>query len=418
MTTQSLVIKKVRLLDPVSGSDRFCDIWIKDGLIKLIAPNITDCPIETSTLEGEGLVLGPGLVDLYSHSGEPGHEERETLQSLLKAASAGGFTRVSILGDTKPPLDNIDIITSLKQKNLTATTKLQIWGSLTLGAKGEQMSELAELALGVIGFADGKSMENLTLLCRLLEYLKPFNKPIALFPSYSQLKGNGVMREGSASLRFGLPGNPAISETTALTTLLELVDHTKTPVHLMRISTARGVKLIAEAKARGLPVTASTTWLHLLVDTEAIKNYDTSLRLEPPLGNASDVVALIEGVKTGVIDVIAIDHHGYTYEEKTLAFAEAPTGAIGLELALPLLWQRFVGSGEWTALELWKTMSLAPLKCLQQEPISLVEGAKAELTLFDPTQNWTVDRANLNSICHNTSWLGKELTGRVVKIWN
>jgi len=418
MTTQSLVIKKVRVLDPVSGSDRFSDFWLEDGIIKAIAPNITDFPTETPTLEGQGLILGPGLVDLYSHSGEPGHEERETLQSLLGAASAGGFTRVSILGDTKPPLDNLDIVASLKQKTLNTTTKLQFWGSLTLGAKGEQMTELVELASGVIGFADGKPLENLTLLYRLLEYLKPLNKPVALFPSSTQLKGNGVMREGPASLRFGLPGNPAISETTALTTLLELVAQTKTPVHLMRISTARGVELIAQAKARGLPVTASTTWLHLLVDTEAIALYDTSLRLEPPLGNTGDVEALIEGVKTGVIDGIAVDHQAYTYEEKTLAFAEAPPGAIGLELALPLLWQRFVASGEWTALELWSRMSLGPLKCLQDEPISVIEGAKAELTLFDPNQMWTVDRANLNSICHNTSWLGKQLTGRVVQIWN
>ena len=186
----------------------------------------------------------------------------------------------------------------------------------------------------------------------------------------------------------------------------------------MRVSTRRGVELIASAKACGLPVTASTTWMHLLLDTEAVKNYDPNLRLEPPLGNQTDREALIEAVKHGVLEAIAVDHTPYTYEEKTVAFAEAPPGVIGLELVLPLLWQRFVASGEWSALTLWQALSDGPQRCLQQEPIRCAVGQKAELVLFDPQQTWTVEPKTLKSCCANTPWLGKQITGRVVRTWN
>ena len=244
------------------------------------------------------------------------------------------------------------------------------------------MSELADLASEVIGFADGQPVKNISLLRRLLEYLKLFNKPVALVPIMRRLQGDGVVREGMQSFHYGLPEDPYISESVALATLLELVALIKTPVHIMKVSTRRGVELIASAKACGLPVTASTTWMHLLLDTEAVKNYDPNLRLEPPLGNQTDREALSEAVKHGVLEAIAVDHTPYTYEEKTVAFAEAPPGAIGLELVLPLLWQRFVASGEWSALTLWQafkrwssTMFTArtdSLRCWSKSRASLV----------------------------------------------
>jgi dihydroorotase len=212
-----------------------------------------------------GLILGPGLVDLYSHSGEPGFEERETWSSLLEAGATGGFTRLTILPDTAPPVDNASGLARLRQLDYRGTEALapkpqiDYWGALTVGVEGQQMTELAELgAGGVVGFADGRPLSNLGLLRRLLEYLQPFGKPVALWPCERQLMGNGVMREGAQSIRFGLPGNPAIAESTALAALLEVVAAIGTPVHLMRVSTRRSVELIQEAKAKGLPVTAST----------------------------------------------------------------------------------------------------------------------------------------------------------------
>ncbi|MDB9357461.1 amidohydrolase family protein, partial [Nodularia spumigena CS-587/03] len=231
------------------------------------------------------------------------------------------------------------------------------------------------------------------------------------------LSANGVVREGTQALRLGLPPIPASAETTAIASLLELVAAIGTPVHIMRVSTERSVELIAAAKAQGLPITASTTWMHLLLDTTAIKSYNTSLHLEPPLGNASDVEALRAGVREGVIDAIAIDHAAYTYEEKVQAFAESPPGAIGLELALPLLWQNLVETGKFTALELWQALSTKPAICLQQKPSLITPEQKAELTLFNPQETWKVEKKNLHTLSSNTPWLGQELQGRVVQIW-
>jgi dihydroorotase len=361
------------------------------------------------------------LVDLYSHSGEPGFEERETVASLLKAAAAGGFTRVTLLPDTSPRVDNPAVVAQLQQLHKTANSSslplLNIWGAITKDAKGEKMTELADLKnAGIVGFADGDALNNLALVRRVLEYLQPLRKPAAFWCCDRDICADGIMREGANSIQWGLPGNPATSETSAMAALLELVASTFTPTHIMRVSTKRSVELIADAKAKGLPVTASTTWMHLLLDTKAVKSYNTGLNLEPPLGNPEDMMALRRGMREGILDAIAIDHSPFTYEEKTVAFAQAPPGAIGLELALPLLWQ-LVETGEFTALELWKALSTNPAECLKQSPSKIEAGEKAELTLFNPQKKWKVESKNLHSLSSNTPWLGKELTGKVVGIW-
>jgi dihydroorotase len=427
------LLQKVRVIDPVSEIDELFDVLIADGCIQEVASHISDISSNTQIRDCQGLVLGPGLVDLYSHSGEPGFEERETLLSFLQSAAAGGFTRVSILPDTSPVIDNPALVAQLQKKrggemgemekiNLASPVSplplLHIWGAITLDVAGKQMTELADLAsAGVVGFTDGKPLENLALVQRVLEYLQPLGKPVAFWPSDRQLAANGVMREGVDALRFGLPPIPASAETTAIAAMLELVAEIGTPIHIMRVSTARSVELIASAKAAGLPITASTTWMHLLLDIKAVKSYNTSLHLDPPLGNPRDVAALRAGVRAGVIDAIAIDHTPYSYEEKVQAFAEAPPGAIGLELALPLLWQYLVETEEFTALELWRALSTSPAECLGQKVSAILPHQPAELTLFDPQQTWKVERKSLYTLSQNTSWLGQQLKGHVVQTW-
>jgi len=407
------LLQQVRLLDAVENVDRVVDVLIEEGVIQAIEPQIHEIPPDAQIYASQGLVLGSGLVDLYSHSGEPGFEDRETLESLSQAAIAGGFTRLNILPDTHPAIDNPAAVTWFNQNS-----KFSCWGALTLQVKGQQMTELSELAQsGVVGFADGQPIANLALVRRLLEYLQPMQKPVALWACDRSLVGNGVMRESVESVRFGLSGDPAMSETTALSALLECVEEIGTPAHLMRISTARSVALIRAAKARGLPITASVTWMHLLLNTKSIKSYDPSLRLEPPLGNQVDQVALLQAVRDGVIDAIAIDHTPYTYEEKTVAFSEAPPGAIGLELALPLLWQSLVVTQEWSALELWRSLSHNPAACLGQKIDAIAPGQPAELTLFDPQSQWTVNRQSLKSRSCNTPWLDQSLVGQVIRTW-
>ncbi|MDJ0737582.1 MAG: dihydroorotase [Nostocaceae cyanobacterium] len=431
MTTE--LLQQVRVINPVSGTDQITDVLIADGYIRSVAKNIDNLPDDTQIRDAKGLILGPGLVDLYSHSGEPGFEQRETLWSLMQGASAGGFTRLNILPDTFPAADNPPVVAQFLQKTrgqggqgnkeITSSPSsppphLNIWGALTQDVGGKQMTELADLAqAGIVGFSDGQPLDNLGMVRRILEYLQPLGKPVAFWCCDRQLAGNGVMREGSDSIRFGLPGNPPAAETSAIASLIELVSAIGTPVHIMRVSTARSVELIAAAKNQRLPITASTTWMHLLLDTKSLKSYNPHLRLEPPLGNPQDLAALRRAVRTGIVDAIAIDHSPYTYEEKTVAFAETPPGAIGLELALPLLWQYLVETKEMTAVELWRALSSRPAECLQQNPAAIVVGKKAEMILFDPQESWKVEGKNLHSLSCNTPWLGQQLKGKVVQTW-
>ncbi|MFO0052993.1 MAG: dihydroorotase [Dolichospermum sp.] len=414
------LLKQVRVIDPLQKTDLVADVLIIDGYIQDVAPQITNFTTDTSVRDCQGLVIGPGLVDLYSHSGEPGFEERETLSSLCQAATAGGFTRICVLPDTSPAIDQPALVTQLQQyrNRVKVSPSLHIWGAITLDLAGKQLTEVADLtAAGIVGFTDGKPWENLGIVRRVLEYLQPFGKPVAFWPCDRHLAANGMIREGAEALRLGLPPMPTSAETTAIAALLELVADIGTPVHIMRVSTARSVELIAKAKSNGVPITASTTWMHVLLDTTSMRSYHTSLHLDPPLGNYQDMLCLREGLRTGIIDAIAIDHTAYTYEEKVQAFAESPPGAIGLELALPLLWQNLVATGEFTPLELWRVLSHQPATCLQQEVKAIQPGEKAELTLFDPQQIWNVNQANLQTLSANTPWFGQEIIGRIVQVF-
>jgi dihydroorotase len=409
-------LRQVRSIDPVAQSDRPMDVLLQDGMIQAIGPQL-EPPDGAIVTDGAGLIFAPALIDLYSRCGEPGYEERETLESIAQAAAAGGFGQVNLLPSTQPAIDNPAMVAWLQQQHPDSPVALKSWGAITLGAKGEQLTELEELALsGIAGFADGSPLTNLVLLRRLLEYAQPIGQPIMLWPHDRALAAGGLAREGVEALRFGLPGQPVFSETTALAAMLELVREIGTPVHLMRISTARSVALIRQAKADGIPVTASTTWLHLLYDTSDLATYDPNLRLNPPLGNVADQLALIEGIKTGVIDAIAVDHVAYTYEEKTVAFGEAPNGALGLELALPMLWQGLVESGQLSAIDLWRALSSGAAGCIQQTIAPLESGTQGYV-LFDPVQEWVVNRAGLRSLSQNTHLLNQTVASKVLRLF-
>jgi dihydroorotase len=415
------LLQQVRLLDPFTQTDRVVDVLIgEDGAIQTIAPHIQNYPDQTQVRDCTGLVLGPGLVDLYSTVGEPGFESRETLHSIAEAAVSGGFTRVALLPSTHPVVDRpeqVDWILAHAPSGLPIA--FHLWGAVTQNLEGTKLVELAELAAaGVCGFSDGQPLNSAMLVRRVLEYLNPIDVPIALWPCDRTLSTKGVIREGIQALQTGLLENPVISETSALAALLEMVETLQTPVHIMRVSTARSVALIEAAKARGLPITASVGWMHLLWDSEDLRSYNVNLRLDPPLGNPADRAALIQGLETGVVDAIAIDHMPHTYEEKTVPFAEAPSGAIGLELALPLLWQAFVESQHWGALDLWRKLSTNPLQILKQPARPIAEGQAAELTLFDPHASWEAKLSTLKSLSSNTPYLDTTVVGRAIKTWH
>jgi dihydroorotase len=417
----SELLRQVRVLDPVTNGDHVADVHVQSGQIVAIAPSISEYPDQTQVRECSGFVLAPGLVDLYSSVGEPGYESRETFESLAAASLAGGITRISVLPNSQISIDQATHLQGMRshvQRLPAPHPKIQFWGALTQHIQGKAMNQLAELEQAdVLGFADGQPLSDLSLGSRLLEYARSLQKPIALWACDRTLQRDGIVRDGLTATRLGLPTIPVMAETAALATLLEAIAELQTPVHFMRISTERGVHLIRQAKAQGLPITASTTWMHVVLNTDVLSTYDPNLHVEPPLGNPSDQQALVQGLEDGTLDAIAIDHTPFTYEEKTVAFAESPPGAIGLEFALPVLWQTFVTSGLWTPLQLWRYISTNPCHCLHQTPGAIAPQQPTEMILFDPQAEWVVAPTALKSRSHNTPWLGQSITGRVLKTW-
>ncbi|MCA6503285.1 MAG: dihydroorotase [Pseudanabaena sp.] len=405
-----VLFKQVRILSADSSSniaEPFADVFVDSDRQIHLNFDQSQIPQETNIDQRSGVVLGTGLIDLYSTSSEPGHESKETISELVQAAKNGGFATIGILPNTQPAIDDIAALEFWRNVQQKHGNILQPWGAITKGLEGKQLTDIAELAESVIGFTDSKPISNLLLVRRAMEYIKPLGKHIALFPQNPDLTGTGVIREGKWSLQYGMTGYPAAAETTALAALIELVRLTKAPAHFMRLSTAQSVELIYQAKNDGLPVTASATWLHLCHCDRDLATYDPNLRLSPPLGSEGDRLALIAGIKSGVIDSIAIDHTPCAYEEKVVPFEVAPVGAIGLEFALPVLWQNLVISGLLTATELWQALSVNPAKILGLAPPKLS-------TLFEPCLEWLAKDSAISSQSRNSNYMGRSIIGKVL----
>ncbi|MEM9484013.1 MAG: dihydroorotase [Cyanobacteria bacterium P01_F01_bin.116] len=408
-------IRGVRILDPLTQRDQLGDVVIRDRTIQAIGTALDLSGDEIQEIDGRGCVLGPGLVDLYSQTGEPGHESRETLDQLIQAATWGGFTRVGLLPNTVPAIDSPTQVLG----RLTSQSHSQVlpWGAITYDTQGERLTDLAELcSAGVVGLSDGRPLSNGCLIQRLLEYTQSLSVPLALWPCDSTQ--TGICRDGADAIRLGLSTLPSTAETRPLSALLEDVAVSLRPVHVMRVSTARSVELIRVAKARGLPITASVTWLHLLFSTADLDNYSPSLRLAPPLGTPGDRGALIAGLEDGTLDAIAIDHCAHTYEEKAVPFGVAPPGSVGLQLALPVLWHNFVVTNRWTALQLWSYLSLHPTRCLGIKAARVQVDAPADLVFFDPNDTWVATSKKLGCDVINTPYGDQTIQGRAKGIWN
>jgi dihydroorotase len=405
-----VLFKQVRILSADSSSniaEPFADVFVDSDRQIHLNFDQSQIPQETNIDQRSGVVLGTGLIDLYSTSSEPGHESKETISELVQAAKNGGFATIGILPNTQPAIDDIAALEFWRNVQQKHGNILQPWGAITKGLEGKQLTDIAELAESVIGFTDSKPISNLLLVRRAMEYIKPLGKHIALFPQNPDLTGTGVIREGKWSLQYGMTGYPTAAETTALAALIELVRLTKAPSHFMRLSTAQSVELIYQAKNDGLPVTASATWLHLCHCDRDLATYDPNLRLSPPLGSEGDRLALIAGIKSGVIDSIAIDHTPCAYEEKVVPFEVAPVGAIGLEFALPVLWQNLVITGLLTASELWQALSVNPAKILGLAPPKLS-------TLFEPCLEWLAKDSAIASQSRNSNYMGRSIIGKVL----
>lgn len=411
-------IKGGEIIDPAGGFVGVGDLLIEDG--KVIGVG-SELPVENCQIHVvSGKMVFPGLIDLHTHLREPGREDEETIVSGSKAAVKGGFTGIACMANTDPVIDNAPLIEFVKkQAQSGGFAKVYPVGAITKGLKGQELAEMGAMAqAGAVAFSDdGKSVVNAAVFREALEYSTQFGLPLLLHEEDPDLAGNGVMHEGYWSTVLGLPGIPSVAEEIMIARDILLAEYTGARVHFCHLSTAGGVRLIRDAKQRGLKVSAEVTPHHFSLSDELLQNYNPNLRVSPPLRGASDLSALREGLKDDTIDAIATDHAPHSLEEKHREFSLAPTGMIGLETALAVAWSELVLKGVLTKEKLVLKMSAKPAEIIGVSGGSLRTGVPADVIIFDPNREWTVTEADLVSKSKNSPFLGMKLIGKVETVW-
>ncbi len=410
-------IQNARIVDPATGRDETGSLFIADGAFAGVGR--PDGFRADETFDAKGLVACPGLVDLAARLREPGFEYKATLESEMRAAVAGGVTTLACPPDTDPPLDEPGLVEMLKRRAASLeSARVYPLGALTVGLKGERLAEMAELTeAGCVGFSHGNApLPSLSTLLNALRYAATFGYTVWLRPEDPDLARDGVAHEGEVATRLGLAPIPVIAETLAIRALLELAAATGARVHLARLSTAAGVALVAEAKARGVPVTCDVAIHHLHLCDRDLGEFDANCRMSPPLRGPSDRDALRRGLADGTIDAVCSDHSPVDEDSKQVPFGEAEPGATGLELLLPLTLQW----GRESGLDLAASLAVVTHRAAALLGVpagTLATGAPADLCLYDPKEPWIVAPARLASQGKNTPFQGLELTGRVVRTY-
>lgn len=414
-----ILLANARLIDPSRNIDEPGDVLIADGVIKDARRGIgaAGVPEGTDIINCAGKVVAPGLIDMRAFVGEPGAGHRETFASASQAAAAGGITTIICQPGTKPAIDNsatVDFV--LRRARDTAIVNIHPMAALTKGMAGEEMTEFGLLkAAGAVAFTDGnRSVMNALVMRRALMYARDFGALIVHHTEDPNLVGEGVMNEGEFASRLGLMGIPTASEAVVLERDMRLVALTGGRYHAASITCLDSLDILKRAKDAGLQVSASSSINHLTLNENDIGPYRTFLKLSPPLRTESDRIALVEAVSSGLIDVIMSDHDPQDVEVKRLPFAEAETGAIGLETMLPA-GLRLVHSGEISLKRLIRAMSTRPAELLGLPGGSLRAGAPADLVVIDLDVPWVLDRDTLKSQCKNTPFDEAKFTGRAVR---
>jgi len=416
-----LHIQNGHLIDPVNGIDGKRDVFVADGRILAVTEPGQNCTGFTPdrTIDASGLIVSPGFVDLSARLREPGYEYKATLESEMNAAMQGGVTSLVCPPDTDPVLDEPGLVEMLKYraKSLNQAHVYPL-GALTVGLKGEALTEMAELTeSGCIGFSQAaEPVRNTEMLMRAMQYAKTYDYCVWLRPQDAWLGRSGIAHAGSVAARLGLSGIPSIAETIALHMLFELVRQTGVRLHLCRISTAKGIELIRKAKKEGLPITCDVGAHHVHLTENDIDFFDSNARMLPPFRAEEDREAIFLGLLDDTIDAICSDHTPVDDDEKMLPFGEATPGATGLELLLPLAlkWaeERVLSSPDALSRAIAKITS-DPARILQLECGQLTPGYVADLCLFDPAFKWIVDPSRFASQGKHTPFTGKTLSGQV-----
>jgi dihydroorotase len=404
----SLLIKNGRVVDPASGLDGIHDVLVADGRIAKVGKGLKAAN-GAEVVDAAGKVVCPGFIDIHVHLREPGYEYKETVATGTRAAAAGGFTAVCCMANTFPVNDNRAVTDYILAKaRVEGVVRVYPIGAVTRNLEGIQLAELAELAEGgCVAFSDdGKCVMNAELYRRAMEYALPFGTPIISHAEDRHLAARGVMNEGLVSTELGLTGQPAAAEDVMVARDIVLAELTGAHVHIAHISTAGAVRMLREAKARGVRVSAEVTPHHLLLTDEAVRSYDPNVKMAPPLRSKRDAEALLEALADGTIDCVATDHAPHAVSDKEGEFAEAANGIVGLETAVPLLLDRLVRAGQLDLPTLVARLSTGPARLLNLPGGSLAPGATADITILDLEQPWTVDPATFRSRSRNTPFGG------------
>jgi dihydroorotase len=415
---KTTIIRNGRIIDPATKRDEIGDLVIADGRIADQSA-IRNPQSEITEIDGKGLIVAPGLIDIHVHLREPGFAHKETIASGARAAAAGGFTTVVCMPNTSPVADTPSTITWIKDRARdTASVNVLPSGAISKNLDGEELAPIASVVQsGVVAITDdGKCVQNHELMRRAVEYARMVGVPVLDHCQDYNLVGNGVVNEGEWSTLLGLSGWPAAGEEAVVMRnilLAELCDH---HIHCQHISTAGSVRLIREARARGVKISGEVCPHHIALTDASIQNFDTNCKMNPPLRTQRDIDAIIEGIADGTLTIFCSDHAPHAAFEKEVEFDQAPFGIVGLETELGLFIDILLHKRKAISINrLIEMFTVEPAKLLKLDAGALSIGAKADVTLIDPDREWTVDASKFESLSRNTPFHSWKLKGRAVR---
>jgi dihydroorotase len=412
----TILIKQARVVDPSSPfNGQITDIFIENGIISKIGNNITAKADRTIVVRG--LHVSPGWMDVFANFGDPGYEFKETLETGAAAAASGGYTDVMVIPNTNPVIQSKANVEYIAQKTKQLPVTVHPIGAITKNTEGKELAEMYDMRTsGAIAFSDGiNSVQSSGLLVKALQYVKAFDGTIIQLPDDKSIDPHGLMNEGIISTQLGLPGKPAMAEELIVARDIKLTRYAESRLHFTGVSSKKSLEYIKRGKESGAMISCSVTPHHLFFCDEDVKEYDTNLKVNPPLRTKNDRDALRKAIANGTIDCIATHHLPHEYDSKILEFEYAQFGMIGLETSYAALNTAVPGTGQ----EKWiSLLSVNPRKIFGLDEIKIEEGSNAMITLFDPEQKWIVTEKDIHSKSKNSPFIGKELTGKVIGIIN